>query len=361
MPMLTKKLPKHWRIDASQSGLYEVSVDEKVNYLGKSAVLIESETASYANRLFLEQVIDGTSWYGKRMRFACSVKTENVDAYATIAVSIQEPHGNIVIYDPMIDRALKDNNDWTELFIVVDVPPDGRWISFGPALWGKGKLWAAQFTVEEVSKDVPRTDDHGGTNPLEKQPVNLDFREYSDEGVAKNRQPVVVGWKCPEKSDEQKYSVAENVFNGANAAVIELVPSEANPSQPYDPYDERTNLGYFCQTFSAKPFRGSRIKFSSFIKTENVVGSAYLVLMINSVYTRLALSTMNIEGADGNNDWAEYSRVLDVSEFAYSISIWLQMNGSGKSYFSKIRVEAVSQDVPTTDKNHHPRNLDFSE
>jgi len=53
--------------------------------------------------------------------------------------------------------------------------------------------------------------------------------------------------------------------------------------------------------------------------------------------------------------------VLDVSQFAYSITIWLQITGIGKAYFANVEVMAVDDNVPTTDGHHHPENLDFSE
>jgi len=361
MPMLTKKLPKHWRILEEKSGLFDVSVDESVDYLGKPSLLLSSETASVDDPVLVEQVIDGKNWYGKRVRFSCYVKTENVAARANIYVSVQDSHGNVIVRDPMFDRSLKGTNDWTELFVVVDVPVDGRWITYGPSLWGVGKLWAAQFRVEEVSKDVPRTDNHGGSNLLPSHPANLDFSETASDCSSTSPETVAVGWDCPKDQDGHRYSVLKNAFGGDNAAVIELLPLGTSSSKPFDPNDENNRLGYFCQTFSAVPFRGSRIKFSSSLKTENVKGQAYLVLMVNSVSTRLALSTMDLEGLAGDNDWTELSQVLDVSEFAYSVTIWLQMVGSGKAYYSKVSVEAVSEDVPTTDSNHQPRNLDFTE
>jgi len=350
MPMLTKKLPKHWRIQSNKSDLFDVSVDERDTYRDKPSVLISSVKAAKSDSVLLEQVIDGTDWYGKRVRFSCFAKTVDVDESAMLSVSVQNPHGTVIVYDPMIDRSLKDNNDWTELSVVVDIPRDGRWITFGPQLTGKGKLWAAQFKVEEVSKDVSRTDDHGGFNGVLPQPYNLDFAE-SASADADSNEAAAAGWRCPQDRVNQRYSIEKNAFAGANAAVIELPIDKDNAEQ----------FGYYCQSFSATPFRGGRIKFSSYIKTEKAVEGAYLVLMVNSVHSRLALSTMGDEALAGDNDWTECSRVLDVSEFAYSISLWLQMSGSGKAYFSQVAVEAVSPEVPKTDNNHQPRNLDFTE
>src|ERR1700722_13074792 len=267
MPIITKKLPKDWLIEGNQSDLYDVSIDPTVSYQDKPAVLLSSGSATYINNVMLKQVIDGNAWYGKRVRFSCFVKTQEVESDATVSVSVKAPAGNLLVYDPMIDRSLDGNNDWTKLEIVVDVPADGRWITYGPCLHGKGKMWAAQFKVEEVSKSVPRTDDHGTSSLLQPHPVNLDFSEPGDKTKAAYGCPVA-GWSWPGNNPNFKSAILDKAFDGSNVAVIESCKPPGR-SELVDIHYENS-IGYLCQTFSAKPFRGSRIKFSSFVKTENV-------------------------------------------------------------------------------------------
>jgi len=354
VPTLTKRLPKAWKVSGNSPEGSSVYIDSSTAYLDKSSVLLSSPRAKKDERLLLMQSIDGNAWYGKRLRFSCFVKTKSVKGHATILVSIQAPSGMQVVYDPMLDRSLQGDNEWTELSVVIDVPTNGRWITFGPCLWGKGKLWAAQFKIDEVSNSVPRTDDHGGEF-VPPHPLNLSFSETICEGLKNEQCPLAAGWQTSPATDGLKFAVLENAFEGNNVALI-------NSIRTPDLVDVEDRFGYFCQSFQAKPFRGHRFKFSSMIKTEAVEGRVVLVLMVNGVhYKRMALSTMSAEPLTGDNDWASYSQVLDVSQFAYSITIWLQITGIGKAYFANVEVMAVDDNVPTTDGHHHPENLDFSE
>lgn len=232
-----KRLPKFWDIESNNAEAYDTAIDEGIKYKDKPAVLICSTTAGDSDYFNLEQAVEGNAWYGKRIRISCFVRTEDVDSGATRWVYIQAPQGNMLVYDPMCDRPLKGTNDWTEMSVVVDVPPDGRWISDGPGLYGTGKMWVANFKVEEVSKDVERTDDHGSSQLLQVLPLNLDFT-IASESDSEDYVPLFSAWTW---SREKK-----------------------------------------------------SLKFSGFIKTENIQSEAVLVLMVNGVHSaRLALSRMD--------------------------------------------------------------------
>ena len=210
-------------------------------------------------------------------------------------------------------------------------------------------MWIADVRFEEVSTSVERTDDNGTTSCLyPEKPRNLDLIANHEENS-----DLLTSWS--QSGERFKISVLEKAFEGHNVAVLEW----ADKNEPMGEFERcEANSAYLCQRFRAKPFRQSRIKFSAFIKTEEVRDEAVLVLMINGVnQARVALSRMN--SLIGNNDWAEHSCVLDVSNFAYSISIWLQMTGPGKTSFAKVAVEKVGYDVATTDGNNRPTNLDF--
>lgn len=352
--------PKHWQIESDQQELFECGLDAATRYRDQAVLVIASSQATSGNYLQCKQSIDGNDWYGKRMRFSCQIKTEGVEAHATLAVSIKSPSGQMVVYDPMIDRSLRGDNDWTEVSVVVDVPDDGRWIVYGPCLWGAGKMWVADFKVQQVSRDTPRTDDHGSTLMLEPRPVNLRFADVPAEQADPVALDLLPGWRWPRGNACVALQVLKGQFRGENVAVLSSEPSQS-PLEANDLVGD-DDTAFLCQTFSAKPYRGRRLRFASYIKAEDVHGEVAMVLMVNGVnYARLALSRMSLDLVDGSSDWAEYAQVLDVSDFAYSVSIWLQMTGRGKAHFAQVEVAPVSSDVPTTDGNHHPRNLSFSE
>jgi hypothetical protein len=126
--------------------------------------------------------------------------------------------------------------------------------------------------------------------------------------------------------------------------------------------DSSPNVGYVSQVFSAVPYRGKNIKFSARIKTENCNDRCGLVLMVQGPFNaNITIATISNDSVSATSDWCEIKRVLPVPETAYSICIWLQLNGGGKGYFADVKVEEAAADEPVTNKGPGLKNLDFSE
>ena len=121
-----KRVPKSWLIEANNEDLYQVAIDDDVQYNGKPTVLVSSNNATHSDYLQLKQTVDGNEWYGKRVRISCFAKTLDFAAYATLAVAVKNPSGYEIVLDPMIDRALDATTDWVEIYSVIDVPDIGR-------------------------------------------------------------------------------------------------------------------------------------------------------------------------------------------------------------------------------------------
>ena len=151
------------------------------------------------------------------------------------------------MYDAMIDRSLRGDNDWTEVSVVVDVPDDGRWIVYGPCLWGAGKMWVADFKVEQVSRDTPRTDDHGSTLMLEPRPVNLRFTDVPAEQADPVALDLLPGWRWPRGNACVGLQVLKGQFRGENVAVLSSEPSQS-PLEANDLVGD-DDTAFLCQTF----------------------------------------------------------------------------------------------------------------
>ena len=358
MQTLSKKLPKHWGLTGTNSDRFEVCLDQTTMHNGKPSLLIQSKTAGEEDYAYFYQLTHCTEWIGKRLRVSAYFKTEAVEGHAVISVNLQTQSGEIVVYDAMIDRSLKGDNDWCRVETVFDVPVDCRFLYFGPALWGRGKMWVAEFTVEPVARSVRRTDNHGTHALLALHPINLDFGDGLPPSAKSTTFETAHGWRYDDADSAlYEYKLIPDAYKGKPAITIR---SKTHLEPLID--DASPNCGYVTQTFCAMPYRGKKIKFSAQIKTENCNDMSGLVLMVLGPFCKWkSIATMFNDCLSGTSDWQEINRVLNVPETAYGISIWLQLNGGGKSYYSDVKVEEAAASEPVTDKGPGLNNLDFLE
>jgi hypothetical protein len=116
------------------------------------------------------------------------------------------------------------------------------------------------------------------------------------------------------------------------------------------------------QYFLAEKYRGRRLRFSGWIRSENITASCSLWMRIDE-NTRLLIFAHSSALA-GTNDWTQRQVVLDVDEEATLISIGVAIAGAGTAWISDIALEIVGIDIPTTATRNiplEPRNLNFSE
>lgn len=126
------------------------------------------------------------------------------------------------------------------------------------------------------------------------------------------------------------------------------------------------DFGTVMQQFRAARWVGKRIRFSSFVKAENVTGWGGLWMRIDSsAVNTLKFDNMQNRPIRGTSGWNCYSVVLDVPEGSIIISMGMLLGGAGKLWFDGVRFEAVDKNVPATDLNlgselpEGPENLSF--
>jgi AraC-like DNA-binding protein len=109
-------------------------------------------------------------------------------------------------------------------------------------------------------------------------------------------------------------------------------------------------FGTVMQQFKAKNYLGKRIRFSGFVKADNVKGWGGLWMRIDSVSANtLKLDNMQNRAVKGSSGWNYYSTVLDVPENSAVISIGILLSGEGKLWLDNARLDLVDKNVPTTD------------
>lgn len=133
--------------------------------------------------------------------------------------------------------------------------------------------------------------------------------------------------------------------------------------------DERARgFATLMQQIKADRYRGERLRFSAFVKSKEVKGSAGLWMRIDhSSGEVLAFDNMMNRPITGTNEWNHFSIVLDVPVKSEVISFGILLNGQGQVWMDELTFEIVDESVPVTENNSNeelssePVNLNFED
>jgi hypothetical protein len=135
-------------------------------------------------------------------------------------------------------------------------------------------------------------------------------------------------------------------------------------------------FGTLMQTVKADPFRARRIRFSGYVRGNEVMDWAGLWLRVDGSNggEMLAFDNMQDRPIKGTTDWQKYEIVLDVPEQSQAIAFGLLLAGLGQVWMDDLTFEVVGNDVATTAKRptttrqrpterlpKAPTNLDFEQ
>ena len=108
-----------------------------------------------------------------------------------------------------------------------------------------------------------------------------------------------------------------------------------------------------AQSLRADSYRGKRVRWSAWVKTLSVAGSAAgLWMRVDGPGTTTAFDNMQNRRLQGSADWQQISVVLDVTPNALGIAIGVLLNGSGVILVDDTKLEVVGTDVASTDLLH---------
>jgi tetratricopeptide (TPR) repeat protein len=115
-------------------------------------------------------------------------------------------------------------------------------------------------------------------------------------------------------------------------------------------------FGTLMQNFSAERYIGRHIRFSAFVKSENVQRWAGLWMRVDGKRgtPSLAFDNMQDRSIKGTTAWHNYEVVLDVPLEATGIFLGILLEGPGTVWMNGARFEEVDVNLPTTDKLKNP-------
>lgn len=98
------------------------------------------------------------------------------------------------------------------------------------------------------------------------------------------------------------------------------------------------------QMFRADKYVGKRLRFTAFIKSENVRDWAGLWMRVDGKDTEpLAMDNMQNRPIKNTNNWQSYSVVLDIKEEALGIAFGVLLSGEGCVWLDSIRFDEVDE------------------
>ena len=162
---------KGWFISGSAPANYEFGTERIVGTASSKSAFIAAKSAKPDGFGTLMQMILPDSYRGKRLRLSARIKTANAD-HAQMWMRIDGPDQKMLGFDNMDSHPVTGTTDWKRYEVVLDVPDNSVAIAFGIFLNGAGKMWADDFKLEPVGKNVAVT---GSNADLRKTPSNMDF------------------------------------------------------------------------------------------------------------------------------------------------------------------------------------------
>ncbi|WP_234900660.1 hypothetical protein [Bacillus altitudinis] len=106
------------------------------------------------------------------------------------------------------------------------------------------------------------------------------------------------------------------------------------------------------QQIKSERYRGERLQFSAFVKSEDVKGSVGLWMRIDhSSGEVLAFDNMMNRPITGTNGWNHFSVVLDISVKSEVIVFGILLHGQGQIWMDELIFKTVDENVPVTEQN----------
>jgi len=114
-------------------------------------------------------------------------------------------------------------------------------------------------------------------------------------------------------------------------------------------------FGTLMQNFSAEQYVGKRVRFSAFVKSENIERWAGLWMRVDGKPGQtLSFDNMQDRPIKGTSAWRNCEVVLDVPAGALGIYFGILLDGPGTVWMNSAKFEEVATSIPTTDKIKAP-------
>ena len=171
-----RDIPNGWLLGGSNPLDYAVGVDLGEQVSGYASAYLKATSSNPVGYVTLMQNFKANNYRAQRIKLSAYIKTRYVGGWAALWMRVNDTNGKPLSFDDMRDRPLMGSSEWTEIDIVLDIPPISDEISFGILLQGRGQIWIDNVKFTIVNDDVPVTDVLKDKTE-NYSPKNLDFEE----------------------------------------------------------------------------------------------------------------------------------------------------------------------------------------
>jgi RNA polymerase sigma factor (sigma-70 family) len=267
---------------------------------GDPATILTSDTPQWGIGGSVLRGVEAAPFHGKRIRFSAYVKCEGLANWGGLWLLLADMRERVYANDDMGGRPLTKTTDWTRMEIVCDVPPECEVLRCGLNLRGKGKIWMDSPQIEVVSEKVPITDDSVW------HPWSFSSPHYAT------------------RLDESTRRLGH---------ATRLLESKVAGSGEWFAWDWNNR--------KPDPWLGKRMKFSAWIKTENVTGPSGLCLRVigpnfQEIVPGLSKDQRNIRGT---TDWTRYEFTADIPPETQNICTGVRLGGKGRMWVDGFEYE----------------------
>jgi erythromycin esterase len=112
--------------------------------------------------------------------------------------------------------------------------------------------------------------------------------------------------------------------------------------------DGEQKFATLIQEVQSRPFRGKRVRYAGYLKTEKADPGAGLWLRVDTATASVGIDNMADRKVDGTTNWARYEIVLDVPTDATVLTFGVLLYGAGTVWVDDLTLEAVGNDVAVT-------------
>ncbi len=259
---------------------------------------------------------------GKTIKFSGYIKTEGVtQGYAGLwwRADIGYPFDKGYksgAFDNMKDRGARGTATWTRYELQLNIPKDTTNIDFGIIHPGNGTAWFDSLAVE--IDGVPYHDATGK--------FDFDFE-------------IVKGFYTGGSGYE--IGLDTTVAHSGRSSLKSRLIAANLPAQP-SPMVSKVGLANF--SFPITDARGKQVRFSGYIKTQNVTnGYAGMWWRVDGERdgkrVTLAFDNMMSRKIGGTSDWRRFDINLPVAADATNINFGLLLTGQGTAWFDGLTID----------------------
>ena len=152
--------PEGWILAGSKPANYETGTDSLNSFSSRPSAFLKAKADSEGFGTLM-QSFSAVPYRAKRVRMSAWVKSEAVSRWAGLWMRIDGPlQGNapqMLGFDNMQNRPIKNTSNWQRYDVVLDVPQAASGISFGILLDGPGEVWMNSVEFSSVGLEVPTT------------------------------------------------------------------------------------------------------------------------------------------------------------------------------------------------------------